>query len=214
MHQTRNVFHRFLVCLALCLAVTGCAKPSVRVDTLSASAGGALPDVRYAILPGMPEIRNDDLSFLEYQKQLASMLRDLGCAVTEDGNQATGAVLLSWQASEKIAYYEDSGPTVGIGAGSSSYDGPGWGGGSFLGLGIGIPMGDGQAVMRYRYMVVLDAVAVSPGNGTSKPKSLWKVTLSSESDADSLRTVMPAMLEAAKPYIGKTTPGPVSVTLD
>ncbi len=215
MIPTRSVFRRFFVCLILGLALAGCAKPSMQLDALSASESGAMPDVRYLILPGSTEVRADDLLFIEYKEHLAAVLRGLGCEVTEDSGRATAIVLLSWLVRDTEVYYGNNSPSVGIGAGwgNSGY-GPGWGNGNFFGLGLGFPVGGEQGVTRHRYMVVLDALAANPNSTTDKSKSLWKVMLSSQNSSDSPRVVIPAMLDAAGPYIGKDTRGPVTVTLD
>ncbi len=213
MVPTRRAFHRFFVCLILCLAIAGCAKPSMRLDALSASANGDLPDVRYVILPGSTEVRPNDLLFIEYKEHLAAVLRDLGCAVTEDESQATAIVLLSWWIRDTEVYYGDSAPTVGVGAGWGNSADWGWGNGSFFGIGLGVPVDGEHSVTRHRYMVALDALAASPDHGKEKGGSLWKVMLSTKNSSDSQRVIIPAMLDAARPYIGKDTRGPVTVTL-
>lgn len=222
MVPARHTVRLFFLFLALSLAAFGCAKPTMTVDGLAAPSGGVPANLSYVILPGMADTRPDDLQFVEYKSHLTAVLRGLGLAVAEDGKQATATVLLSYHTGEMMTYSDGSGPTVGIGVGSGSggyYDRDwGWGGGSFFGLGIGVPMGGGQTVSRYKHVVVLDAVAGSPDarNPTMRDKgaSLWKITLTADSGENSLRAVMPAMLEAAKPYIGKDTHGAVTVELE
>lgn len=217
MVRARHTFRWLFICLVLSLAVAGCAKPTLTVDGLSVPAGNIPANLRYAILPGMADTRPDDLHFVEYKNHLAPVLRGLGLFVAEDGKQATAAVLFSYHTREITTYSDGSGPTVGIGVGSGSggyYDRDwGWSGGNFFGLGIGVPVGGGQAVSRYKHIVVLDAVAGAP-DMRNKGASLWKITLTAESGADNLRGIMPAMLEAAKPYIGKDTHGAVTVELE
>lgn len=214
MVPARHIFHWIFPFLVLSLALAGCAKPTLTVDGLAAPEGGAPANLRYAILPGMPETRPDDLQFMEYKNHLIPVLRGLGLSVAEDGKEATAVVLFSYQTRETATYSDGGGPTVGIGVGSGSggYHDRGWGGGNFFGLGIGVPVGGGQPVSRYRHIVILDAVAGTP-DMRNKGASLWKITLSAENGENNLRAAMPAMLEAAKPYIGKDTHGAVTVEL-
>ncbi|SBW06448.1 exported hypothetical protein [uncultured delta proteobacterium] len=217
MVPARYTVRLFFLFLALGLAAFGCAKPTATVDGLAAPGGGVPANLRYAILPGMADTRPDDLQFVEYKNHLIPVLRGLGLAVAEDGEQATATVLLSYHTSEMMTYSDGSGPTVGIGVGSGSggyYDRDwGWGGGSFFGLGIGVPMGGGQTVSRYKHAVILDAVAGTP-DPRNKGASLWKITVTADNGENNLRALMPAMLEAAKPYIGKDTHGAVTVPLE
>ena len=200
----------FLVCLIFCLTTAACSKPTVTVDALSASTGNASPEIRYAILPGTAEIRADDLRFVEYKGHLARVMRELGFIVTEDSAQATATVLLSYHARGIDVYADNSAPTVGIGIGSGS---GGRRGISFFGLGIGVPIGNSQPDARYIHTVVLDAATRNP-EGTGKNTRLWKAVLTTESNSETLRGIMPAMLESAKPYLGKDTRGVVTATLE
>ena len=216
MVPARHTFRWIFLCLALSLPLAGCAKPTLTVDGLAAPAGDVPAGLRYAILPGMANTRPDDLQFVEYKNHLASTLRGLGFSLAEDGGRATATVLLSYH-TLATSYSDGSGPSVGIGIGSGSggyYDRDwGWSGGNFFGLGIGVPLGGGQAGTHYRHTVVLDAVA-GTYEKRDKAASLWKITLAAESDTNDLRGIMPAMLEAARPYIGKDTHGAVTVTLE
>ena len=208
MFFAHHTFHRVLVCLLCCLA--GCAKSTVTVNALSVAAGDAPPGIHYSILPGMAEIRADDLQFLEYKAHLVHVLRELGLMVTDNDRQATATVLFSYHTREIGAYADNGGPSVGIGIGSSSR---GHRGGSFFGLGIGVPIASSHSDAAYCYTVVLDAVTGTPG-GADKNTSLWKVTLTAERGINNLRGIMPAMLNAAKPYIGKHSQGPVTVAFE
>ena len=130
--------------------------------------------------------------------------------MTDDEKQATATVFFSYHTRETGAYSDSGGPSVGIGIGSSSR---GHLGGTFFGLGIGVPITGSPSDAAYYHTVVLDALTGAPGN-SDKNTSLWKVTLTTERGTNNLRGIMPAMLESAKPYIGKHTEGPVTVTLE
>lgn len=212
MLPARHTFRWLFVCLA-CLAAVGCAKPTVTVDALSAPMGDASPWASYAVMPGMADVRKSDLTFVEYKILLSGVLRELGFTVEEDAKRATATILFSYQSHAVPSSSASGGSTVGIGLGSGCYSGHG-GGGSFFGLGLGFPVGGGQPAMPYRHVILLDAVVGGgPGAGTDKTANLWKVTLTADSDENNLRALMPAMLNAARPYIGKDSHGPVGVAL-
>ena len=195
---------------ALCfLLVSGCARPLVlTVDSM----GTPGQDARYVILPGMDSVRGDDLFFVEYKRQLAQLLGSMGYQVTENEADATAVVLLSWQTAVETTTVHGGGPVVGMGMGSSS------GGyhrsGPFFGLGVGFPLGGGSGPSRtYRYQITLDAVSFALDADSPASKSLWKVILAAADDENNLRAAFPAMLEAAKPYIGADSHGPISVSV-
>ncbi len=205
---------RNIVLLAVLCLAAGCAKPTATVDALSAPSASMPQNAGYLILPGMDGIKADDLYFVEYKNDLAAVLRGMGYQVTDDAAKAAAVVRLSWGGRETVLYTDPYGPSVGIGVGSGSggyydRDWDRWGGGSFFGLGVGFPVGgSAQASSRWRHTVVLEARSLP------QDVSLWKVTLNTESGSDNLRGLMPALLQAAKPYIGKATSGPVTVPLE
>ncbi len=217
MFTMTRAFPRILCLLALCLAAAGCARPSMTVNALAGRPDGAADRASYVILPGAADIPANDLLFAEYRGHVARLLQETGFAVAGSPAEAGAAVFLSY-ATREMAAYPGPGPTVGVGVGSGGYsdrDWDGWGGGRFFGLGIGIPVGGGRVVTRYRHSVTLDAKTFTPGAAVpDSGTGLWKVTLTVDNDADILRLIMPAMLEAAKPYINTDSHGPVTVAFE
>ncbi len=207
-----RAFLRILLLAALCL-IAGCAKPTVTVDAFSGKAEKVSADARYIILPGATDVDPGDLTFTEYKIHLEGMLRNLGYAVTDDKTKAGAVAFLSWSSRETVQYSASPGVGVGIGVGSGGYydRDRDWGGGRFFGLGVGFPLGGGESYARWRHNVTLDAKSLDPAGVPDK--SLWKVRLGADSNEDNLRVLMPAMLDAAKAYIGKDTPGPVTVEM-
>lgn len=200
--------------LWLLLLLAGCAqKATVAVDSM----GVAHPEQRYVILPGMPDVRPDDLQFTEYKGHLARLMAGLGYKIVDTRQEATAAVLLSYGVSGGAQPYYQEDPRVGVGVGLGSGGGY-YNSGSFFGLGIGLsqPYG-GSPGPQYIQKIVLDAVDLSTAKGADTLEgvaSLWKVTLTSSGQSENMRYFFPAMLNSAGPYIGHDTHGPVTVTLE
>lgn len=200
-----------LVCLPLLAA--GCGPTlQMRVEAL----GGAHMEQNYAILPGQADTRPGDLFFEEYKSRLAGVLRSLGYRVTEDAKDASAAVLLSFSGSEEdpAYYYAPSGPRVGVGMGSGYPYGSGWGG-SVFGVGVGFPLGNSAPPPpRHRYRIGLDAVTLGKDGTPQDGKSLWEVRLNATGGDGDQRAAFAAMLDAARPYIGRDSKGTVNLTVD
>ena len=198
----------------LLLLLAGCAqKSTVTVDALGAKHA----EQRYVILPGMADVRADDLHFKEYKGHLARLLSSLGYTVVDTRQEATAAVLLSYGVSGAMQPYYQEDPRVGVGVGLGS--GGGYRTGSFFGLGIGLsqPYGAAPSAAQYTRHIVLDAVDLTTAGGPDTLEgatSLWKVTLTSAGKSENLRYFFPAILQSAAPYIGQDTHGPVTVTFE
>lgn len=201
--------------LSFLLLLAGCAqKATVAVDAI----GVAHPEQRYVILPGMPDVRSDDLQFTEYKGHLARLMAGLGYKLADTRQEATAAVLLSYGVSGGAQPYYQEDPRVGVGVGLGSGGGY-YNSGSFFGLGLGFsqPYGGSPPSPQYIRRIVLDAVDLSTAKGPDTLEgvtSLWKVTLTSAGQSENMRYFFPAILQSAGPYIGHDTHGPVTVTLE
>ena len=205
--MVRRLSFLFVLCVLL---VSGCAsRLSMTVDSIGAQS----KDVRYVILPGAEGMRLDDLLFVEYEKQLAALLASMDYQVTENEANSTAVVFLSWF-TEEIAGGASDGASVGVGMGGGS-GGHRRGGGSFMGMGLGLgfPMGGSAPSTTIRHRVILDAYHLTPGAQNPVGKNLWRVTLVAADDENNLRAAFPLMMEAARPYIGNDSNGPVTVSV-
>ncbi len=196
-----------VVLFCLLLALSGCAQRStVMVDSVVNATVAAHQDRCYAVASGMPGVRSDDARFMVYKEQLESVLASLDYCLARDESEATALVLLSYGEESWGAYQEE--PRVGVGMGMGSGTGRG---GSFFGLGVGVSQPYGGASPSVTRRIDLDAV---PVGAPDKPGSLWSVSLTATGRGGNLRAAFPKMLDAARPYLGRDSHGPVTVTLD
>jgi len=198
--MVRRLSFFFILCILL---VSGCASHlSLTVDSIGAPSR----DTRYVILPGMDGVRNDDLFFVEYKRELAQLLTSMNYEVTENEANASAAVMLSWFT--ELLAGSSSGARMGIGMGAGGFRR-----GPSMGVGMGFPVGGSAPSTVRRHQVSLDAYSFAPGAENPVGQNLWKVILVATDEESNLRMIFPLMMEAARPYIGNDSHGPVNISV-
>ncbi len=205
------------------LLLQGCA-PSFRVEIDSISDTESATKPNYILWPGAKEIEMDDLQYREYSRYIERVLASLGYSKSTDLAKADIAIFFSYGVGDPETHeYTYAVPTWGQINGSYHTSGTinTYGDTSIYSAttthtpAYGITGSTTQVGSYTTYLrhMILDAIDLEEYRTTKKLKQVWKTTVTSSGYSDDLRKVLPAMVAAAKSYIGKDTGKKVKVIL-
>ncbi|MCE9880649.1 hypothetical protein LZ641_09880 [Hafnia paralvei] len=211
--------------LATALFLTGCAAqvPVVSTQVDGKALDNALGKRHYILFPDNPKINAHDLSFMEYKKYVMRILDSRGMTPSTDFNSADIAIFLGYGIGEpKTHTYTYSSPVWGqTGISSSNTYGTvsTYGNNSTYSsnttytptYGVtGYTQNVGSVTYFTRY-ASLNAYDVQAYKKDKSMIPVWSTTAISVGESGDLRKVMPYMLYAMQPYIGKSTGGNIEV---
>lgn len=218
-----------IICL---LFLSGCAttqktkaNPTFGVDVDAISSHNAESKKKYILLPGIKDIKDTDLQFLEYSSYIDKALASRGFVKTKSFEDANVAIFLIYgigHPQEKSFSYSlpmwgqtgvsssntygtiNKFGTTGTYSGSTIYN-PTYGITGF------IPV-SGSFVTYFRFLI-LDAVDLDEYKKSEKTIQLWQTTVTSTGSSGDLRKVFPVLVAASKPYLGLNTGKKIRIEL-
>lgn len=212
-----------LLVLATLLGAAGCAGTyNVAIDSISDK--GAAAKTNYVLFPGTKHIGEGDLQYREYARYVERALASLGYNKAADMADADIAIFFSYGIGDPVTkQFNSTVPTWGQVGGSSHTSG------TINTLGdtsiysettthtpaFGITGSAAQSISFtvYRRHIVLDAIDLEEYRATQTLKQVWKTSATSSGISGDLRKVLPVLVAAAKPHIGKDTGERVKVAL-
>jgi hypothetical protein len=207
--------------------LTGCTtavKYSASVSGFAAS--NANLKKRYIILPGNKDTSSTDIEFQEYSAMLKRVVDGAGFSQANSFDQAEVALFFSYSISDGeertssyvipnfgqtgIASSTTYGTVRSSGYGTATYSGttyntPTYG---ITGYSSGV-----RSYTTYTRIIRVEAYDVKLYKETKEMKQLWKLSVASIGSSGDLRRVVPVMLAAASPYIGKSTANAISLEI-
>jgi len=208
--------NRLLMLLLLALlggALEGCSSGiPVRVDAIAETTAPA-GEIRYVLVNGNAGETEDDLFFREFWSYFAPILAEKGYRRVADARQADVRIRFRYAVSEghtgistftHPVYALTGGETINITETKTDASGKT----TTTRSTVEVPVREryvGTRVERRRYTLftssaVLEARRMRPPKGR-KPRMLWKTLISSTSESNDLRAIMPVMAAAARPYL-------------
>ena len=206
----------FLIVLSLFLlnacALTGTYQVGVKS---SVQVGAATAEKTFVIRPMDPQIdRERNTEYLNYAKQVSAMLTEKGFVLVDDPNQAFQVVFIYYFSSIKSLTYSDKEPVYGPGGtrtvrrGNTIYNEP-------ISRVVGYKDVQRIKVNRESGMSMIANKIIHQGKEYETGSELWKTQVaSSGEDSSNLSDVLPAMLSAARNYIGENTSKQVEIRVD
>jgi len=212
-----------LFVLATLFGVAGCAGTyNVVIDSISDK--GVATKTDYVLFSGTKHIGEGDLQYREYARYVERALASLGYNKATNVADADIAIFFSYGIGDPVTKQSTSTvPTWGQVGGSSHTSG------TINTLGdtsiysettthapaFGITGSSAQPISYtvYRRHLVLDAIDLEEYRATQTLKQVWKTSATSSGISGDLRKVLPVLVAAAKPYIGKDTGEKVKIAL-
>lgn len=204
-----------LFLLVLMLGCAGGNRFLVKVDAISSPK--ISNEKKYILLPGLKDVRPNDLQFQEYADYVVRALKSKGYIRVKEPDDASIAIFLSYGIGEpKEHLYSYSLPVWGkTGVSSSTTQG------TMTALGnnvsyhgtttytptygiTGYKSHTGSYTSFFRFLI-LDAVDFKVFKQSEKIKEVWKTTVTSTGTVGDLRRVFPVLVAAARPFIGRNT---------
>jgi hypothetical protein len=218
-HRSREITMSILrLCLALILLalLSGCASGLVVQVNAIANPQAKPANPRYVLVNGNAEGREDDLFFREFSAYFVPLLKDKGYQRVNDRAQADLQIVFRFAVSEGRTgvntfthpIYETVGGNT-ITFTNTKTDSSGT---TTTTKGtVYVPMQtqyvgtvlESQTYTLFTSSVVLEALTLEKGD--KAPTMIWKTMLSSTSDSNDLRAIMPYMAAAAAPYLGSNS---------
>jgi hypothetical protein len=221
-----------LTSLALAAFFSGCSTlppPSPPKYIVSVS-GFASPDAtikkHYVIIPGNKDTTTADLEFQEYSSMLKRIVDGAGFTQVNSIDEAEVALFFSYSISdgeERTSSYTVpnfgqtgvlSSNTYGTirssGSGTSTFSGTTYNIPSYGITGYSHGM---QSFTSFNRVIRIEAYDVKAYNESKDMKQIWKLGLSSRGSSGDLRKLVPVMLVAASPYIGKSTTSAIMIEM-
>lgn len=189
--------------------------PEISLSVSGLAVAGAETKTKYFIQPGNVGVARTDLQFREYASELVRGLDTHGYSQA-DGPEAADIIILM--------AYAVTGPTpANETRWVSSADGPRSTSGTIGGVpftatthargGLGGMDPTTVTVMHYRRALIVMALDARLAEKNDPAAELWRETVTSDTENDDLRSVMPAMVAAAAPYFAKDTYKTLLVTV-
>jgi hypothetical protein len=225
-NKTIQTFRGMALFCFLLLSLSGCATtPKFYVDIDSISSSNADSKKKYVLIPGMKDVKNTDLQFMEFTKYIDNALISRGfikAKKTEDANIAIFLVYGIGNPQEHTYSYAipmwgqtgvSSSTTfgnintfgnIGTYSGTTTYN-PTYGVTGYI-------PATGSYVTYFKFLE-LDAVDLDEFRKSQKMNQLWKTTVTSSDQSGDLRFVFPIMVAAAKEYLGSNTGQKIQVIL-
>ena len=188
------------------LLTTGCSpivsKYRVSIDAITAPNLTSIPKT-YTIKALGKDTDKNSLKFQQQAYKLDELLQKEGYKKAKDDTLAQQIIFFDYgieKVAEEIETYSEPRVTMGISIGRSHrYYSPFW-------SDIGYYRSYSKKYSYYnRYVTLL----------SKKPtgKELWRIDISSIGESKNLKKIIPLLLEASTPYIGKNTKEPVKVVI-
>lgn len=196
--------------LLLTLLLPACAaQHDVEIDGFSSPHFQS--NLVHAIMP-TSEAQKGDLQFAEASLQASRAISAAGISLNNDTKQPDIAIFLDYgisnpQKSTSIVsnpVYGQTGVVSSYGAGMTTYR-PTYG---VIGYNS-----EAVTTTSYTRSLALTAVDYRKYQINKSLEQVWKISVTSTGPSSDLRTMIPIMLDAAVPYIGKSTGRQVSVTI-
>lgn len=219
-----------IVIVGLSILFTGCAnqKPAsppfyVYIDSLRSDE--AIGKNKYILLPGMKDVNENDLQYIEYSKYINRALTFQGYIQVDNIDEAEIAVFLSYGIGDpQTTQYTYSIPRWGqTGISGSNTTGvitsygstATYSGTTTYRPTYGITGYSTQTATRVNYFrhLQLEATDLKEYRKTEQNKQLWKTTVTSTGSSGDLRRVFPILVGASKAYIGTSTNNQVELKL-
>lgn len=214
---------RVIAALGLATLLSACATPTryaVSVNSISAPEAEARKS--YFVIPGDAKQQADDLQFRQFVGMLEVALTSQGFRRANSFEEANVAILFSYAVDNgKTEQVTTAIPIFGQTGIASAYT-----------TGTVSPWGSYSANTTYtpsygitgftsvsKNVTVFTRVAIigayeAPPPKAGDPRPLWRTTIVSTGSSPDLRRVMPYMLRAATPYLGKDTGDAKTFMLD
>lgn len=223
-----NIRRLGLVILALVLA-SGCATirpPRLRVSVDSISSDAAPRKKNYVLLPGNKDTSADDLQFKEFATYVHRALASQGFTLAPSIEDADITIFLAYgmgdpqrhQYTYAIPLWGQTGVSSSTTYGTLSTYG---GFGTYSGTttytptyGItGYSRGVREYTTYFRFLV-LDAYDFETLKRENKLVQVWKTVVTSTGSSGDLRRVVPGLVAALSPYLGKNTGRKMEVVIE
>lgn len=197
----------------ICGLCFGCAKQyNVDVNGIIAQPPVTL-QANCVILPASPQISAEDLLFQEFSVYVANALNKQGYNVVRGHANAPTGILLGYgvgDPAEKIS--AGAYPSIGFGGYYGGWGHHGWGWG--FGPSIYFPLGyDADSYTTWGSHLYLAAYDLQLYRQTGQLVYAWQVIVNVRSTNNDIRDMVPVMVAAAEPYIGRNTGRQVTVTI-
>ena len=214
--RTQKLLMLFLMAVIL-MTMSSCATLALVSDTdgnrtyynvyVNTFGNYNLKGKTYYIESGDESISSNDLEFREYAEYLKKDLMVHGAKESLDKSTADICILMNYCIADKS--YQESIPVPEYGRTSiASTETKGNTTTYYYNYGT-----TGYHYVQHdvsQFLRIVNVYAYDNKNVDSKPIMLWKTNVSSEGKSNSLRKVVPYMLYAACPYMGKNTEGAIS----
>ncbi|MCC4852520.1 MULTISPECIES: hypothetical protein [Vibrio] len=209
------------------MLLSGCAvTPSFYAHVDAISAPESLNKKSYILLPGNEGVSQDDLLYMEYSNYLVRALSESGFEKASDFPSADIAIFMAYgigdprneQYTYSIPTWGQTGVssantfgTVNTYGNTSTYSATTTLTPTYGVTGSTTHIGNTTTYDRFLNIVAYD---VDVYKKTEKMKQVWTTTVISSGSSGDLRRVMPVLVSAANPYLGKNTGQQVPVTLN
>jgi hypothetical protein len=220
--KLRGIILSFL----LILSAVGCAsdlKFHVEIDSISSP--DAVSKRKYILLPGIKDVKNSDLQFIEYAKYIDKALASKKFVKAKSFEDANVAIFLVYgignPQESTFSYALPTWGQTGISSSNTygsintfgntaSYSGfttytPTYGITGFIPI-------RGSYITYFRFLI-LDAVDLDEYKQSQKINQLWQTTVTSTGSSGDLRLIFPIMVAASKPYLGSNTGKRIEISL-
>jgi len=204
-----------IIIVVTALLVAGCSSTiPVKVDSITSSED--IPDKTYNWFSAVQNVPQDDLYFREFSDYFHTILKQRGYQ-KDNSDDAGIAIYFSYGVSPgKIVHYTTSMPVYDwFGGDTIVYVETSDSGGEdsrttrtvttpVYRRMVGVDV-DTRSYMVFTSFAVLEAKRYQVGTAPEDMKTVWKTTVSTTGRSNDLRTLMPVLATAAKPYIGVDT---------
>ena len=221
-----ETFIKIIIFGLLFISLSGCATTTtfhVNIDSISSTHADLKK--KYILSPGIKDVKDTDLQFIEYSKYIDKVLISRGFIKAKSYEDANVAIFLVYGIGnpQKHAYSYalpiwgqtgiSSSSTYGIlntFGNTTTYSGfttytPTYGITGF------VPV-SGSYVTYFRFLI-LDAVDLDEYKQSQKIRQLWQTTVTSTGSSGDLRRVFPVLVAASKPYLGLNTGRRIEIRL-
>lgn len=199
--------------IIFCMMLFGCVTgPRFVVKVDSISAPDTKSKIRYILAPGVKNVKETDLQYLEYANYITQALNSEGYANAPDFNNADIIIFLGYGIGNPETH-------------QYTYSTPIWGqtGGTLISTptlttytptyGVTGSTTNTKTRTSYRRYMFLDAIDVEKYKKTKETIQAWKTMVTSTGSSGDLRRIFPVLVAASKEYFGTNTGQQVKVTL-
>jgi hypothetical protein len=205
--------------LSFSLLLASCVRNAVQFSASVDGLTSPSADIKkkYILAPGLKDVNSGDLQYKEFAEYVDRVLSELGFTKAENVDDADSIIYLSYGISDpqknRFSYvlpvWGQTGFSGSLTSGKYSFFGNTV---SYSGTttytpqyGIAGYMPVTESYNTYQRYMMLDAYDLDAFRKDKQLNQIWKTVISSEGVMNDLRMVVPVLIGASRPYIGKNT---------